>query len=95
VNKLQQAGLKSYSSKIVKPPRVKEAKAWIECRFLEDRRIGDHMAVLGEVLTAEVRDEVVENEEINFLKVNSILHVWKDTFASDFKIIKQKRYEKW
>jgi len=95
VNKLQQAGLRSFSSKIVKPPRVKEAKAWIECRFLEDRRLGDHMAILGEILTAEVRDELVDGEDINFSKINSILHVWKDIFALDFKVVKQKRYDRW
>jgi flavin reductase (DIM6/NTAB) family NADH-FMN oxidoreductase RutF len=92
INKLQQAGLNSYSSKIVKPLRVKEAKAWIECKFLEDRKFGDHIAVLGEVLTAEVRDEVVVKDEIDFTKINSILHIAKDIFAFDFKTVKHKRY---
>jgi flavin reductase (DIM6/NTAB) family NADH-FMN oxidoreductase RutF len=94
INKLQQAGLKSYSSKIVKPPRVKEAKAWIECRFLEERRFGDHMAVLGEVLTAEVIDEAVVKDEVDFLKINPIMHIAKDKFAVDFKTLKHKRYDK-
>jgi flavin reductase (DIM6/NTAB) family NADH-FMN oxidoreductase RutF len=94
IDKLQQAGLKSYSSKIVRPPRVKEAKAWIECKFLEERGFGDHMAVLGEVLAAEVKDEAVVGEEIDFTKINSILHVAKDIFAVDFKIVKHKRYDK-
>jgi len=94
VNKLQQAGLKSYSSKIVKPPRVKEAKAWIECKFLEERKFGDHMAVLGEILAAEVRDEAVEKGEVDFEKMNSILHVAKDVFAVDFKVVKHKRYDR-
>ena len=94
INKLQQAGLKSYSSRIVKPLRVKEAKAWIECKFVEERRFGDHMAVLGEVLAAEVRDEAVVNEEIDFTKINPILHIAKDAFAADFKAVKHKRYDK-
>lgn len=94
INKLQQAGLRTYSSKIIKTPRVKEAKAWIECKFVEEKKIGDHMAILGEVLTAEVRDEVVVKEEIDFTKINPILHVAKDIYAVDFKIVKHKRYDK-
>jgi flavin reductase (DIM6/NTAB) family NADH-FMN oxidoreductase RutF len=94
INKLQQAGLKYYSSKIVKPVRVKEAKAWIECKFLEERKFGDHMAILGEVLTAEVRDEAVVKDEIDFTKINPIAHIAKDVFAVDFKIVKHKRYDR-
>ena len=61
VNKLQQAGLRWYSSKLVKPPRIKEAKVWIECKVREEKRMGDHVAIFGEVLAAEAKDEVVTN----------------------------------
>lgn len=94
VNKLQQAGLKWYSSKIVNPPRVKEAKAWIECKLLEERKFGDHMVILGEVLAAEVKDEAVTAGDIDFSKINLVGHVDKDIFATDFKIIKHKRYDR-
>jgi flavin reductase (DIM6/NTAB) family NADH-FMN oxidoreductase RutF len=93
VNKLQQAGLKWYSSKIVNPPRVKEAKAWIECKFLEERKFGDHMAVLGEVLTAEVKDEVVKEGEVDLTKILPIMHLSKDMFVTDFKVVRHKRYD--
>jgi flavin reductase (DIM6/NTAB) family NADH-FMN oxidoreductase RutF len=94
VNKLELAGLRWYSSKMVKPPRVREAKAWIECRVLEEKRLGDHVVIFGEVVTAEVRDDATVGEEIDLSKVNPVGHIGKDKFAVDFKVIKHKRYDK-
>lgn len=93
VNKLQQSGLKWYSSEFVKPPRIKEAKAWIECKFLEGRKMGDHIAIFGEILTAEVKDEILTEGEVDLTKLNPVGHVSGDKFVVDFKIIKHKRYD--
>ena len=93
VNKLQIVGLKQYSSELVKPPRIKEAKIWLECKFLEEKRVGDHFAVFGEVLCAEIRDDAVKEGELDLANLNPILHLIKDNFAVDYKIIKHKRYE--
>lgn len=93
VNKVQQAGLRWYSSKLVKPPRIKEAKAWIECKFLEDKKVGDHVVIFGEVLEVEVAESILTNGEIDLTKLNPIAHISKDKFAVDFKIIKHKRYD--
>ncbi|MCS7106172.1 MAG: flavin reductase family protein [Candidatus Aenigmarchaeota archaeon] len=93
VNKLEVVGLKKFSSVLVKPPRVKEAFAWLECRLIEEKRLGDHFAIFGEVLTAEIKDEVVKDGEIDFSKVSPVLHLFKEYFAFDFKVAKQKRYD--
>jgi flavin reductase (DIM6/NTAB) family NADH-FMN oxidoreductase RutF len=93
INKLEVVGLKKFSSILVKPPRVKEAFAWLECRLIDEKRLGDHFAIFGEVLTAEVKDEVIKEGEIDFSKVSPILHLFKENFAFDFKVVKQKRYD--
>lgn len=93
INKLEQVGLHTYSSVIVKPPRVKEAKVWIECKLHDEKIVGDHVAVFGQVLVAEVKDEVLTNGEIDMLKLNPILQLRKEDFAVDFKISKHKRYD--
>lgn len=93
VNKLQLVGLKQYSSEIVNPPRIKEAKIWFECKLLEEKRVGDHFAVFGEVLLAEVKDELIKEGEVDLTKLNPVLHLIKDNFAVDYKIIKHKRYD--
>jgi flavin reductase (DIM6/NTAB) family NADH-FMN oxidoreductase RutF len=93
INKLEQVGLRWYSAEKVGVPRVKEAKAWIECKLLEEKKVGDHMVIFGQVVSAEIRDEYTEAGEINFAKLNVLLHASKDTFVTDYNIVKYKRYE--
>ncbi|MFQ6056457.1 MAG: flavin reductase family protein [Methanosarcinales archaeon] len=93
VNKLNLVGLKYYSSEFVKPSRIKDAKIWLECKLLEERRMGDHFAVFGEVVAAEVSDDIIKEGEIDLEKINPILHLIKDKFAVDCKIIKHRRYD--
>lgn len=93
VNKVQQAGLRWYSSKLVAPPRIREAKAWIECKLTDSKRIGDHIAIFGEVLAVEVDDSIVSEGEIDLSKLNPVLHIAKKSFATDFKFITHKRYD--
>lgn len=93
INKLEVVGLRKFSSVLVKPPRVKEAFAWLECRLIDEKRLGDHFAIFGEVLAAEIRNEIVKEEEIDFSKANPMLHLFKEYFAFDFKVVKQKRYD--
>lgn len=93
INKLEVVGLKKFSSVLVKPPRVKEAFAWLECRLIDEKRLGDHFAIFGEVLVAEIKDETAKEEGIDFSKINPILHLFKEYFAFDFKVVKQKRYD--
>lgn len=93
INKLQVVGLRQYSSELVKPPRIKEAVIWLECKFLEDKKIGDHSAIFGEVVAAEVKDEMTKENELDLSKISPILHLLKDNFAVDYKIAKHKRYD--
>lgn len=94
VNKIRQAGLRSYSSKLVSPPRISEAAAWIECKVADSKEIGDHIAIFGEVLEVEIRNTALKNGEFDIESVNPVLHLSGDNFASDFKVFKHKRYDK-
>jgi len=93
VDKLLLSGLSWFSSERVDPPRVKEAKAWIECEMTEQKQHGDHVAVFAEVLAAEIRDETTTSGEIDVEKLKPMFHVIKDEFITDFKITKHKRYD--
>lgn len=93
INKLEQVGLNTFSSVIVKPPRIKEAKIWIECKYVDEKSVGDHVAVFGQVLVVEAKDEVIHDGEVDMARVNPILHLSKDNFAVDFKVMKYKRYD--
>jgi flavin reductase (DIM6/NTAB) family NADH-FMN oxidoreductase RutF len=93
VNKLEVVGLHWYSSERIKVPRIKEAKVWLECKFLEEKKLGDHIAIFAEVLVAEAKDDVITEGEVDLAKVNPILHIGGEKFATDFRIVKYKRYD--
>jgi flavin reductase (DIM6/NTAB) family NADH-FMN oxidoreductase RutF len=85
VNKIRQAGLSSHISKLVAPPRIGEAAAWIECKVIDSKEMGDHIAIFGEVLDVEVRDTALKNGEFDVESVNPVLHL---------SVFKHKRYDK-
>jgi len=93
VDKLRLAGLNWFSSERVDPPRVREAKAWIECEMTEQKQHGDHVAIFAEVLAAEIREEATTFGEVDIGKLKPMFHATKDEFITDFKITKHKRYD--
>lgn len=90
VNKIQQAGLGWYSSKLVTPPRIREASVWLECKVTGSKEMGDHIAIFGEVLEAEARDNVIKDGEVDLQLINPVLHISKDEFAVEFRKTKHK-----
>jgi len=58
VNELERAGLTSFPSEKVKPPRIKECKAHVECKVLWTKTIGSASLVLGEVVSISAHKEI-------------------------------------
>lgn len=58
VNELEKADLTSFPSEKVKPPRIRECKAHVECRVLWTRPIGSASLILGEVLSISAHKEI-------------------------------------
>jgi flavin reductase (DIM6/NTAB) family NADH-FMN oxidoreductase RutF len=88
VNELKEAGLIEVPSKKVKPPRIKEAVAWLECKLHSSHEIGDHILIVGEVVEVEVKDEFFEN----VIKAEEILlHITGRFFAEGAKITECRR----
>jgi len=63
IDEFEVANLTAVPSRTVKPPRVAEAKAHIECRLQQIVPVGEGTGsgcmILGEVLCIEIADEVV------------------------------------
>jgi len=88
VNELEKAGLTEVRAKSVKPPRVKEAIAWMECKLETYYAIGDHILIVGRVLEAEVKDGFWRN----VIDVSKVLcHVSGEFFAQNAELAKYKR----
>lgn len=62
-NELVHAGLTPLPSSVVKPPRIAEAPASLECRSHSILEIGDNRLIIGEVLRVHVRDGIFDTEK--------------------------------
>ncbi len=54
------AGLTPVPSLAVRPPRIAESPVSMECRFLQEIRIGENRMVIGEILHVHVRDGILD-----------------------------------
>lgn len=89
-NEIERAGLTGEKAKTVKPPRIKEAKAWIECKLEKDVELGDHIWIVGRVLAVGVKDEFWKEKGV--IDVEKLLcHVAGEFFTVDMKEAKYKR----
>lgn len=59
-NELIHAGLNAVGSRSVKPPRIAEAPASLECRHHSLLEIGDNRLIIGEVLCVHVREGIFD-----------------------------------
>jgi flavin reductase (DIM6/NTAB) family NADH-FMN oxidoreductase RutF len=59
-NELLHAGLTPLPSTCIKPPRIAEAPASLECRSHSIIEIGDNRLIIGEVLRVHVRDDIFD-----------------------------------
>ncbi len=82
VNELEKAGLTEAETAVVKPPRIKEAIGWIECRFEKAVELGAHIWITGEVVSVGVKesawDGVLKPEA-----AHPLAHISKEYFAVD------------
>jgi len=62
VNELDQAGLHTCPSTVVKPPRILESPASLECEEWGTLRIGDNRLVIGLIKRLHLRDELFDEE---------------------------------
>lgn len=73
-NELIRAGLTAALSSIVKPPRIAEAPASLECVEWGTLRIGQNRVVIGLIKRVHLRDELfdAEKQRVNSGKLNII-----------------------
>ena len=73
VSELQSAGLTTLPSSTVKPPRIAESPASLECKEWGTLQIGGNRLIIGLVKRIHVRDELVDTHA---MKIKSeLLHV--------------------
>lgn len=90
VSEIEKAHLTEMKPVKVKPPRIKEAFGWFECKMEEHFQIADHIWVVGKVLAIEVKDDYME-EVINVEEAKPLNHIFGEYFVTEMKKSKFKR----
>ena len=63
-SEIEHAGLSTASSSFVKPPRIAEAPASLECQEWGTLQIGNNRLIIGLVKRLHVRDDLIEPEQL-------------------------------
>jgi flavin reductase (DIM6/NTAB) family NADH-FMN oxidoreductase RutF len=63
-NELEAAGLTTRASSAVRPPRIAESPASLECKEWGTLQIGDNRLIIGLVRRIHVRDELIDPETL-------------------------------
>jgi flavin reductase (DIM6/NTAB) family NADH-FMN oxidoreductase RutF len=63
-SEIEHAGLTTLPSSVVKPPRIAESPASLECKEWGTLQIGDNRLIIGLVKRIHVRDELIDPESL-------------------------------
>lgn len=97
VDEFELAGLTPIACELIKPKRVKEAKAHFECEmvhhyFLEGHKNGGACVVIGKVVMMHVSDEILmENYRINLDKYRPVARLAGSNYSKMGEIFSIKR----
>lgn len=83
VDKFKETGLTPLPSEKVRPPRIKECVAHLECRLAEKFQTGDHTIFVGEVVASSADEGAFDKKSIlNLERVEPLLQVGGDYYTT-------------
>ncbi len=82
-DKFKDVGLTPSPAKRVKPPIINECIAHLECKVIQQIKVGDHTLFLGEVVAAYVNEKSFVNNKYNLTITRFIYHVGEDEFVTN------------
>jgi flavin reductase (DIM6/NTAB) family NADH-FMN oxidoreductase RutF len=81
VDEFQLAGLTPVPSDLVKPPRVGESPVSLECRLYRSIELGTTFFVVGEILRAHVRDDVLSEGRVDIARLKPLGRLGGDGYS--------------
>ena len=91
VSEIKECGLTEVKANYVKPPRIKEAFGWIECRMTQHVILSERAVwVIGEIIEVEVNDGAID-EVLILENVKPLNHIWGEYFVTEMRRTKFKR----
>jgi len=94
VNELDIAGLKEIPSVVVKPPRVEECYAHLECKVVWTKDVGNHELVLADIVAASATEGIFDENLIPQIgEAQPLLEISSGYFTSPGEIVRVERKE--
>jgi flavin reductase (DIM6/NTAB) family NADH-FMN oxidoreductase RutF len=91
VSEIEKCGLTEVEANYIRPPRIKEAFGWIECRMTQYVTLSERAVwVIGEILDVEVKDEALD-DVLDVEKVKPLNHIWGEYYVTEMKRTKYNR----
>jgi flavin reductase (DIM6/NTAB) family NADH-FMN oxidoreductase RutF len=75
VSEIIETGLTEEKAKMVSVPRIGECIGWIECSLEFEKEIGDHVMIVGQVLSSQIRDEWWKDDKYQAIQAKPLLHI--------------------
>lgn len=96
IDEIKEVGLTALKSDMVKSPRIAEAPISMECRLLQIMEFGNrpnrNSIILGEILVVHIKDELITDGKIDFLKAKIIGRLGDDDlYCRTTDVFKMKR----
>ena len=86
-----ESGLTAMPSERVRPPYVAESPLQLECRFHREIPLGNSILVVGEVVPARVRDDVMTDGRVDPAKLTPVGRLGGELYAPLGPILKRPR----
>ncbi len=86
VDKFKEAHLTKEKCKYVKAPAIAECPISLECKLKEIKELGSHHMFIGEVLSVNAKDELIENGKPNLAKANLITYLGNEYYVANKKV---------
>ena len=90
VSEIETAKLTEEKSAKVKSPKIKECFARYECKLNVHYKTGDHLLIVGEILHADVRDDLMKEDKFEITKANPLMHIAGPDFGLLGNVVKAK-----
>ena len=85
IDEFELSGLTPIASELIRPPRVAESRAQMECRLRQLLRIGDHpgggTVIFGDVLRFHIDEAIVDGYRIDPEKLNAVGRMGGPTYV--------------
>ncbi len=91
VDELALVGLTPLPAQRVRAPLVAESPVCLECRLAREVPLGDTVFVVGEILLAHVRDEVLSEGRVDVTKLRPLARLGGDQYATLSEVLHYPR----